>query len=209
MGRKFSFVISRPYTRAALVQGVHFDEVRRAHRAGADQVEDLDIHEADKPPGEWLTLLDTSGTAKTRTGTRTARSWSRLHRQYLGTCTCRGAPRTGKIGELEVDIFKNPDLEDVATPRRLLVVSTAPPGPRFQRRRRGRTGGVRSEVSVPSGGHARAGDRRRVRGRGRRAAASGKIKVPAAGKRGTSRWWTCRASTLAPGWCRAGSSTWR
>ena len=122
--RKFSFVISRPYTQNTLWFKVYdfdggFDEL-----IGQVQIkcEDLDIHEGfDKPPpAKWLTLLDTSGNSKNSDGDPYGEILvsAYIDEEYLEHLHLQKvhAADEPKIGELEVDIFKIHDLpEDVAS----------------------------------------------------------------------------------------------
>ena len=93
--RKFSFVVSRPYTANTLWFKVYdydggFDEL-----IGQVQIkcEDLEIHEGmvKPPPARWHTLLDLEGNEKTPTETRTGRYSSprTSTRSTSSTCTCR------------------------------------------------------------------------------------------------------------------------
>ena len=118
--RKFSFVVSRPYTASTLWFKVY------DYDGGFDQLigtvkikcEDLDIHEglAKPPPAKWYTLLDASGKDKTKDGDpygdvliQAYIDEEYLHHMHLQKVRVSDEP---DLGRLEVDVFKLHELDD-------------------------------------------------------------------------------------------------
>ena len=120
--RKFSFVVSRPYTANTLWFKVYdydggFDEL-----IGQVQIkcEDLEIHEGmvKPPPARWHTLLDLEGNEKTPRGDPYGEILvaAYIDEEYLEHMHLQKVRREDEVnlGTLEVDVFKLHELPEGA-----------------------------------------------------------------------------------------------